>query len=635
MATNFTDQLTALIGAGVDLVCVETMTDLREASIAVRAAKSVSASTPVMATMTFDRIPRGFYTIMGVGIEQAVEGLCAAGADIIGSNCGHGIDTMVEIARRMKALSGRPIVIQSNAGLPVRQGNDVAYPESPAYFSEKTIELIEAGVSIVGGCCGTTPDHIRAIRESVDSLRRATTVSDAPGRADETRSGSAADTAPGTPAGGKQLLGFWTSTSLVVGNMIGSGIFLLPSALAAFGGISIIGWIFTTAGSILLSIVFMRLSRTHPKIGGPYVFAREAFGDLAGFVVAYGYWISILCGNAAIAIASISYLSILFPVLATASHLDTVAALAVLWILTAINVMGVRVSGQGAAGHHHPEGDTAGRHRPPRVPLFRPGAFHPVQRERARSVRRGHRDRRAHSLGVPGLESATIPADNIKDPARTIPRATIVGTSVVALVYIVSTVSVMGILSPDVLARSNAPFADAAAQMFGSAAGYIIAFAGVAACVGALNGWILLQGQMPLAAALDQLFPAMFRARSANGTPVRGIVVSSVLISILLLMNYTEGFVEKFTFVILLATLATLVPYLLSALAQIKFLIREKKGGQVAGPMLVAALALAYSAWAVIGLGGYTIFWGVVCIATGIPVFVWMRRGRSRTAGSN
>jgi basic amino acid/polyamine antiporter, APA family len=206
----------------------------------------------------------------------------------------------------------------------------------------------------------------------------------------------------------------------------------------------------------------------------------------------------------------------------------------------------------------------------------------------------------------------------------------VVGTSVVALIYILSTASVMGILSPGLLAHSNAPFADAAALLFGPAAGYVIGFAGAAACVGALNGWILLQGQMPLAAALDRLFPKMFRSRSGNGTPVRGIVISSVFVSVLLLLNSAESFVGKFTFVILLATLATLVPYLLSALAQLKFLIRERSGGGYAGPGVVAALAFAYSAWAVIGLGGYTIFWGLACIATGLPVFLWVRQRKRR-----
>lgn len=173
LSGSFKEQLSALIDAGVDLVCVETMTDLREASLAIRAAKSISPSTPVMATMTFDRIPRGYYTIMGVSIDKAVEGLTGAGADIIGSNCGHGVDNMIEIARQIRMISDKPIAIQSNAGLPVQQGERVVYPESPAYFGDRTAELIAAGVSIIGGCCGTTPEHIRAIRRSVDAGSRA------------------------------------------------------------------------------------------------------------------------------------------------------------------------------------------------------------------------------------------------------------------------------------------------------------------------------------------------------------------------------------------------------------------------------------------------------------------------------
>jgi len=172
MSNNFTDQISVLIDAGVDLVCVETMTDLREASLAVRAAKSLSPSLPVMATLTFDRIPKGYYTIMGVGIEQAVEGLSAAGADIIGSNCGHGIDTMIDIARQIRNISQKPILIQSNAGLPDQANNEVVYPESPTYFAEKSIELIESGVSIIGGCCGTTPEHVAAVRKAVDAATR-------------------------------------------------------------------------------------------------------------------------------------------------------------------------------------------------------------------------------------------------------------------------------------------------------------------------------------------------------------------------------------------------------------------------------------------------------------------------------
>jgi len=147
---------------------------LQEIVLAVKAAKSISPDIPVMATMTFEKIPRGYFTIMGVSIEKAVEGLTEAGADIIGSNCGHGIDAMIEIAKQIKTISNKPVAIQSNAGLPVNKGGEVIYPESPSYFTEKTAELIQGGVSIIGGCCGTTPEHISGIRKVVDSFKRTT-----------------------------------------------------------------------------------------------------------------------------------------------------------------------------------------------------------------------------------------------------------------------------------------------------------------------------------------------------------------------------------------------------------------------------------------------------------------------------
>ena len=145
------------------------MTDLREATIAVKAAKNINSEIPVIVSMTFDKIPKGYYTIMGVNIEDAVKGLEDAGADIIGSNCGNGIDNMIEIAKQIKELSDRPILIQSNAGIPDINDGEIVYPESPSYFEDKTLELIKAGVSIIGGCCGTTPEHIQAIRKVVDS----------------------------------------------------------------------------------------------------------------------------------------------------------------------------------------------------------------------------------------------------------------------------------------------------------------------------------------------------------------------------------------------------------------------------------------------------------------------------------
>jgi len=168
LLSGFEQQIDALAKAGVDIICIETMTDLHEVTLAVKAAKNIHPEIPVMVSMTFDKIPKGFYTMMGVSIDDAVKGLEAAGADIIGSNCGNGIDNMIEIAKQMKELSDRSILIQSNAGIPENIDGELVYPETPSYFEDKTLELIEAGVSIIGGCCGTTPEHIRAVRKVVN-----------------------------------------------------------------------------------------------------------------------------------------------------------------------------------------------------------------------------------------------------------------------------------------------------------------------------------------------------------------------------------------------------------------------------------------------------------------------------------
>jgi len=193
VAVSFVQQTMALVDAGVDVLCIETMTDLTEAVLAVEAARvatnAADRTIPVMATMTFDKIPRGFFTIMGVDIPTAARALEKSGVDIIGSNCGNGIENMIEIAREFRAHTDLPIIIQSNAGLPRPQGDGVIYPETPEFMAEKAVELVEAGVSIIGGCCGTTPDHIRAIRSAVDAAQPR----------DESRNESLGDAGGGTP----------------------------------------------------------------------------------------------------------------------------------------------------------------------------------------------------------------------------------------------------------------------------------------------------------------------------------------------------------------------------------------------------------------------------------------------------
>ena len=168
VSDGYRRQIAALIEAGVDSVCFETMTDLKEAMLGIRAAKDVAPGLPIMATMTFDATPRGFYTIMGTTIEKAASGLRSAGADVIGSNCGNGITNMIEIARQFRRCSDLPLIIQPNAGLPEIRDGIPTYSEAPEFMVERAAEFVRIGVSIIGGCCGTTPEYTRGLRKMLD-----------------------------------------------------------------------------------------------------------------------------------------------------------------------------------------------------------------------------------------------------------------------------------------------------------------------------------------------------------------------------------------------------------------------------------------------------------------------------------
>jgi APA family basic amino acid/polyamine antiporter len=230
-----------------------------------------------------------------------------------------------------------------------------------------------------------------------------------------------------------------------------------------------------------------------------------------------------------------------------------------------------------------------------------------------------------------GLESATVPAEEVANPERTIPRATIIGTVLTTLVYILATVAIMGVIPAATLQDSASPFAAAAATIFGGS-GYwddAVALVALISTFGALNGWILLQGRVPLAAARDGLFPKRFATVSGRGaTPVFGLVVSSLLVTGLMLMNYTKSLVDQFTFILLLATLTTLIPYAYSAAAEMYLLFADRarfKGRRLAIDGGIALLAFAYSVWTIAGAGADIVFKGFMLLMLGVPVFVYMK----------
>ena len=418
----------------------------------------------------------------------------------------------------------------------------------------------------------------------------------------------------------KQPLGLWTAIALVVGSMIGSGVFLLPATLASFGAASLLGWGLTLLGALLLAIVYSWLAKKITRTGGSYAYAHEAFGPGAGFFVAWSNWISMWCGNAALAVAFAGSLGAVFPEATATPMRGALSALAALWFCTIVNVAGVREAGRmqlittlfkivplilfGVLGLAYIQADSYQPFNPSGESLFA------VTTASA-----------AITLwAFLGFEAATIPSASIKDPERTVPRATIIGMLIAGIATMLTCTVVIGLLPSDVLVKSAAPMADAAARLWGSSAGLAIAVIAAISCFGALNGWVLLQAQVPLAAANDKLFPSIFAKVDTRGTPVSGLLISTALATIVVLSNYTQSLIQLFAFSILLSTAAALLPYSVSVGGWIKM---NQKAPVY--KLIIAGLALIYALWALKGTGNEALLWGAGLLLMGVPVYLRQR----------
>jgi basic amino acid/polyamine antiporter, APA family len=427
-------------------------------------------------------------------------------------------------------------------------------------------------------------------------------------------------------------IGFLILTSLVVGNMVGSGAYLLPSALAELGTITIFSWIFTAIGAILLALVFSRLSQLFPKTGGPYIYCKEAYGEFVAFQVAYNYWIYMWVGNAAIALAFTGYLSAFWPEVAHNNILAFSVTVGLVWLLTLVNAISLRSGGI-------LQFVTSAIKLLPLLFIIVVGFFYTDTANWKEFNLTGKSNFSAVSSGAIltlwaflGMESACIPADDVVNPKKTIPRATIVGTLIAAAIYILSMAAITGIISPSELAKSASPFGDAAGKLFGPWGKWFVSAGAVVACLGTLNGWILLQGQVPYAAAKDGLFPKSFAYKSKQGIPLFGLIISSILVTILLAMNFNKNLVDKFTFIISLAALAALITYLFSTMAQVILLVNKGESlKKAAKSITVAILACIYTFWAIIGSGQEIVFYGAILLFTSVPIYarmVWYKKTR-------
>ena len=424
-----------------------------------------------------------------------------------------------------------------------------------------------------------------------------------------------------TAAPGERQLGFWMATALVVGNIIGAGVFLLPAALAPYGMNAVIGWLITIAGALCLAFVLAEFARG--RRGGPYAYTREAFGPLPAFIVMWSYWISIWTANAAIAIAATSYLSRLVPAINASPAMAAATTVGLIWLFTLINMQGPRAAGVTQV-------ITTVLKLVPLIAvfllavwLFGSGAARHPQLVPAPITGGGIAGAAALALwSVIGFESATLPVGKIEDAERTVPRATIAGMLIASLFSLLACAGVLLLLPGAQAALSPAPFADAVRPFLGPSAVALIAGFAVISALGALNGWVLCSGEVPLTLARNGVFPAWFAVTARNGAPIRTQMLSSLLASLLVLTNYSRSLTGLFTFMGLISAATTLLLYLACAAAALKLRI----GPGVKVVQALAAVSLLYCLWAFWGVGSESILWSAVLLATGLPIYWLMRR---------
>ncbi|MEU4698343.1 amino acid permease [Nonomuraea dietziae] len=435
------------------------------------------------------------------------------------------------------------------------------------------------------------------------------------------------------PVHGRSL-GLGSAVALVIGNVVGTGIFLLPASLAAFGTVSLVAMAAVTVGAIAMAMVFGKLGARIPAGGGPYAYARNAFGEFAGFWNAWSFWLTAWIGNAAIAVAWVGYVQYFTQQVVGLDWSGTAAAIVIaligLWIPAVVNMLGAR--------------NMAAFQLVTTILKFAPllfvavvglffvqGAnFGPFNATDGNWVGALSLAGAVALFIYSGVESVSIAAEKIKDPARNIGRASIIGVLACAALYMLSTVAVMGTVPHARLLESSAPFADALNNMFGgSAGGVLMAACAIISGIGALNGWTMLVAEMPMAAARDGMFPAMFARESRRGAPLAGILAGTILTSVMLLVAYASE--NAFNTIVLLASFTTVIPYFFSAAAQLYWLVtgaRVVDKRRLTRDIVISVIALVFAFWMAYGSGADAVLGGTLMLLVGVPVYIWVKAKR-------
>jgi APA family basic amino acid/polyamine antiporter len=454
-------------------------------------------------------------------------------------------------------------------------------------------------------------------------------------------------TAPdGAAATHERGFGLPVAIALIMGSIIGVGIFNLPTSLADIGPITLVSMALTTVGAIALALMFAALSRRLPADGGPYAYSRVAFGNVVGFFNAWSYWITAWAGNAGIAVGWVLYVEVFIN--KGQNKLITVLLVLVgLWIPALINLSGVKNMGSVQLITTILKFVALAFMSIVGLFFISTANFTPWNISGESAISAIGAGMAIALFSYLGIEVASVAAGKVRDPDKNVPKSTVLGTLACALVYMLSLIAVFGILPSSTLQKSTAPFSAAVNAMFGGTwAGYVMAVVVIISGFGALNGWTMICAEMPLAAAKDGLFPERFNRISKRGVPAYGIIASTVLASIAMAINYIgSGGAEVFTTLVLMTGITSAIPYGFSALAQIKWRIVDRRamhGRRFARDVTVAVVALVFSIlfiyysrntsasgfqyWAPFVLAG-------VALLLGIPVY-FAQRGKITQPGS-
>ncbi len=413
--------------------------------------------------------------------------------------------------------------------------------------------------------------------------------------------------------------------ALVAGNMLGTSLYTLPASLAqSTGPIGLLSWVVTAAGFLLVAMLYATLGPRYPATGGPYVFAREAFGDFVGFETVWMYWLSAVIGNAAIVTGAVAYAVTFSPMLSASRGLQFLLAEGVLWALCIINVRGIR------NGARLQEAIILVNV----VPLvllgitlfsFHPANLHPFAPHGVGALATGS----AFLVwAYAGIESATVPAEEVRQPERVIRRGTYLGYALATLVFLLSATAVIGVLPNDVIASSPRPLELAVREAIGPRAGIAVSMAAICASVGVLNGWIIMVGRIPFSASEDGLFfRRLARLHPRFGTPHVALIVGTLITSALLALYFVPGrsLLDVFSFIVLLANLGTLLPYLFNAGAALLLARRDVSRFTAAErrrTMWTGSLSFAFLLWTTYGVGAQAVFWGFLVFFAGVPLYI-------------